>query len=487
MKCKGSECNCHLSLMITPLSIPVKYILLLSGFFTLFLVLSVFTSQTTVAQVSSNSTNMTDGVSMAQSNLYWKNFTSSNLGLAIEYPQTWQVIQKQNRFEEGPDITFEPADGSILDSNYASFSIGSLGIAPFDNVKVLANIGLKSLLDDFDVDYERRMIENVNTEKYVIDGEKAGSFTYVEESTDPDTEYLPGIGIEMVNTVHNGQYYIFSFKSSTDFFDTPEVTKIRQHMFNSIKWLPQTISKNQTMTEGLGSQNRFGPLDSTGQQPQIRCGQVIRGSVILTQNITCNSDGLTVDANNAIINLNGHSITGPGTHIGELIGIGISSDNVIIKGPGIIRGFQAGILATETNQFRVSSITLQGNEIGLFVTSSSGAFLDANTITHNNIGIASNSGTDLTMNDNLINNNKLAGISFVNTQGSNIVDNSIIGSQNGVFIDSKSTDNIAESNSLSSNTVDLNNANGLAPNVNQNTFSDNKCLVSNPVGLCVPN
>lgn len=277
MKYKQSVCKCHLSLIITPLSISVKYILLSSGFFTLFAVLSFFTSQTTVAQVSSNNnTNLTDGVSMAQSNLHWKNFTSSNFGIAIEYPQTWQVIQKQNRFEEGPDITFEPADGNILNSGYASFSIGSVGKAPFDNVKVLANIGLKAILDDFDVDYERRMIENVNTEKYTIGGEKAGSFTYVEKSTDPDTEYLPGIGIEMVNAVHNGQSYIFSFKSSTDFFDSPEVTEIREHMFNSIKWLPQTISKNQTMREGLGSQNRFDPLDSSGQQPQIRCGQAIR-------------------------------------------------------------------------------------------------------------------------------------------------------------------------------------------------------------------
>lgn len=196
---------------------------------------------------------------------------------------------------------------------------------------------------------------------------------------------------------------------------------------------------------------------------------------------------MTVDANNAIINLNGHYITGPGTNIGNLVGIGISSNDVIIKGPGTIRGFQAGILATETSQLRVSSITLQDNEMGLFVTSSSGAFIDANTITHNNIGIASNSGTDLTMNNNLINNNKLAGITFVDTEGSNIVKNNIIGSQNGMFIDSKSTDNIARLNSLSNNTVDLNNANGLAPNINQNTFSDNRCKVSNPEGLCASN
>jgi hypothetical protein len=31
----------------------------------------------------------------------------------------------------------------------------------------------------------------------------------------------------------------------------------------------------------------------------------------------------------------------------------------------------------------------------------------------------------------------------------------------------------------------LNNANGLATNVNSNSFTDNNCEISNPSGLCI--
>lgn len=34
------------------------------------------------------------------------------------------------------------------------------------------------------------------------------------------------------------------------------------------------------------------------------------------------------------------------------------------------------------------------------------------------------------------------------------------------------------------NIVDVNNANGLGPTVNQNTFADDNCQISNPSGLC---
>jgi hypothetical protein len=77
--------------------------------------------------------------------------------------------------------------------------------------------------------------------KYKIGGEQAGAFTYVQTKKDyssSDSTYNgPGAAAEVVSTIHNGQYYLFQFIASSENFDNPTLTEIRQHMFNSIKWL----------------------------------------------------------------------------------------------------------------------------------------------------------------------------------------------------------------------------------------------------------
>ena len=75
-------------------------------------------------------------------------------------------------------------------------------------------------------------------------------------------------------------------------------------------------------------------------------------------------------------------------------------------------------------------------------------------------------------------------MTFVNTDESAVSSNNIQGSQNGVFLDSKSNRNKVQLNDAYNNTADINNANGLDPTVNQNTLYDNNCQISNPNGLC---
>ena len=86
--------------------------------------------------------------------------------------------------------------------------------------------------------------------------------------------------------------------------------------------------------------------------------------------------------------------------------------------------------------------------------------------------------------ENLISGNALAGITLVTTDNSLISKNDIRESENGIFVDAESNDNRIESNKAQRNRVDLNNANGLATNVNRNGYSDNNCETSNPSGLC---
>jgi hypothetical protein len=221
------------------------------------------------------------------------------------------------------------------------------------------------------------------------------------------------------------------------------------------------------------------------QPPQgtVACGQVVQGNVTLTANLNCTGDGLIVGDDGTTINLNGFGIFGPGADSSK-VGIGVSEDNVAINGPGIISGFQAGILATGAKELVATSLIMQNNQIAAFFTGADLASIQENIIKNNNIAIASHSTSGLNVESNLMDSNALAGITYVNTDESSVNSNNIQGSQNAIFLDSQSTENTVQLNNAHDNVVDINNANGLAPNVNQNTFSDNNCQVSNPSGLC---
>jgi hypothetical protein len=215
------------------------------------------------------------------------------------------------------------------------------------------------------------------------------------------------------------------------------------------------------------------------------CGQVVSGIVNLTSNLDCSGDGLIVGGPNTVINMNGFSITGPGQESSK-VGIMVPNvDNVVVTGPGSLSNFQAGVLLTGANGFKIDSVILSNNQIGTFMTGAENAQIQQNIVQDNSIGVASHSSRGAAIDSNLMSGNVLAGITFVNTQQSNVGMNIIHGSQNGVFLDGQSPENTVNSNNVLQNVIDLNNANGLPTNINTNQFTENNCETSNPSGLCI--
>ena len=85
------------------------------------------------------------------------------------------------------------------------------------------------------------------------------------------------------------------------------------------------------------------------------CGQVITQNVILTSNLNCaESDGLIVGASDIVVDLNGHTISGPDvdsdTKTSSKVGIMIPNMNNVVVQDGTIEGFQAGILMTGSSK-----------------------------------------------------------------------------------------------------------------------------------------
>jgi len=215
------------------------------------------------------------------------------------------------------------------------------------------------------------------------------------------------------------------------------------------------------------------------------CGQVASGVVELTSDLNCSGDGIIISGPNTVINLNGYSIMGPGKDNSK-VGIMVSNvDNVVVNGPGSISNFQAGVLLTGTNEFKLSSAILENNQVAIFMTGTDNTEILQNMIKNNHLGIASHSSSGSKITSNLMSNNQLAGITFVNTKGSNMGMNNIHGSQDGVFLDAQSSQNTISANNVLENTIDINNANGLPLNINFNQYAENNCGVSNPSGLCI--
>jgi nitrous oxidase accessory protein NosD len=223
-----------------------------------------------------------------------------------------------------------------------------------------------------------------------------------------------------------------------------------------------------------------------GASTNPACGQVVSGVVNLTSNLNCSSgDGIIVGGPNTVINMNGFSITGPGQESSKVAIMVPNVDNVVVNGPGSLNNFQAGVLLTGANGFKINSVIISNNQIGTFMTGAENAQVQQNIVQGNSIGVASHSSSGAAIDSNLMSGNLLAGITFVNTQQSNVGMNNVVGSQNGVFLDGQSSQNTITANNVLENVIDLNNANGLPTNINANQFVDNSCETSNPSGLCI--
>jgi nitrous oxidase accessory protein NosD len=249
------------------------------------------------------------------------------------------------------------------------------------------------------------------------------------------------------------------------------------------------VNQVQTQNQGQGQQDNQAQgrdqQDTRTPTTTAACGQVVEGLVELNSNLNCSGDGLIVGGDDTTIRLNGHTIMGPGPDSSK-VGVSVGNqDGVRIEGPGTIEQFQAGILASGAEGTMISEMILEDNQIAIFSTGTEGLQAMQNIITRNSIGMASHSSNGLELRENLLTGNVLAGITFVATGESLVSTNNVIESENGIFVDPQSSDNRIESNNVLRNKVDLNNANGLATNVNQNGYSDNNCQISNPSGLCI--
>jgi parallel beta-helix repeat protein len=249
----------------------------------------------------------------------------------------------------------------------------------------------------------------------------------------------------------------------------------------------------QTQPASPQQQSQLQTQQQESQQPLAispSCGQVITQNVVLTSNLKCaDSDGLIVGASDLVIDLNGHTISGPDVDSQEKtsskVGVMIPNMNNVVVQDGTIEGFQAGILMTGSQNVEIKGIVSKDNQIGAFSTGASIVNVHLSILMNNEIGFAGHSTQQATIENNILYQNTLAGITLVNSDNGVLTLNSITESGNGLYVDNQSNNNNVNFNNVLLNTVDLNNANGLPVNTNANTYDQNNCMTSNPSGICI--
>ena len=248
--------------------------------------------------------------------------------------------------------------------------------------------------------------------------------------------------------------------------------------------------------DGAGSQDQGLALAESPEA--ISCGTVIResGDYSLPRSLNClGRDGIIIVAEGVTLDLNGNTISSEADNSGSEenlmnfagnSGIVVSNvDDVTIRGEGTITGFDTAIEIIGSSAAVVSGLTIEGNSLGVLLSNAEATEASRNTFSNNDAALVSYTSNGGVMMLNQVMDNE-QGFVFENSDGNVVAANNILGNPgNGVYFDQRSNENEVDYNIAVENGVDLNNANGLPPDVNANNFGmHNICNVSEPPGLC---
>lgn len=240
-------------------------------------------------------------------------------------------------------------------------------------------------------------------------------------------------------------------------------------------------------TTGIG----VGLLTPIAAHANVQCGQTITASMTLTHHLNCPAgNGIFIDANNVVLDLGGHSISGPAPT--GTTGIGVRGVTVrqnrtgVTVRNGIIRGFDSGVdVHPGANSASVTGLILDGNGGGIRVnTGSASSRLADNTIlntTHfsgmqvggnghvienNTFHRGQTAGVFLSGNNNVIRGNKL------NDMGQNGITINAFPSNPGPFVNNQIVGNqVTGASRLSNSSVSINLNNGSGTLISGNTVN----------------
>jgi hypothetical protein len=157
----------------------------------------------------------------------FSNYTNDKINIQLEYPTGWKIIEKESRFDSGPDVMIADYSLSkniniVAPDTPSGFDFGT---------EELTDLTLTAVTRQYDKEYKTIESPSLTT----IDDEEAGTFLITEQ--DKYDDYAVKYAKQAWIVPKDNKSYVFTFISSSSVFDDPENVEIRDHLINSIKFL----------------------------------------------------------------------------------------------------------------------------------------------------------------------------------------------------------------------------------------------------------
>jgi hypothetical protein len=100
----------------------------------------------------------------------WKTYSNEIVGISFNYPSNWDVVEKENRFDTGPDVT--------VSEGLTKFFVMKLDEDGNDAMKLFGLADATKFMEggETEDDIDSTVIEKTSLTKHEIGGEKTGSF-----------------------------------------------------------------------------------------------------------------------------------------------------------------------------------------------------------------------------------------------------------------------------------------------------------------------
>jgi hypothetical protein len=162
------------------------------------------------------------------------NYTSDKYQIQFQYPSTWQLTEKQNRFEEGVDV-------QILGSTPYG-----LIMVQYVNFTDLFGMDFTELFYDLykeDIGTYGKEIRVIEQPSFFnIDGQKAGTYLYTTK--DKYEEYAVAMPLQKWIITAGDHGYFIGFSASINTYDSPDLKQVRDTLIKSMKFLGTDNSTN---------------------------------------------------------------------------------------------------------------------------------------------------------------------------------------------------------------------------------------------------
>lgn len=178
-------------------------------------------------------------------------------------------------------------------------------------------------------------------------------------------------------------------------------------------------------------------LTPTTADAAVTCGQVITTSTTLDHDLDCDRTGIAIGASNVVLDLNGHTITGPGADAAWMAGVNVQSGvhRAVVRN-GTIRNYPGGVFVNpDGSGTQISGLRVEDALIGIAAFSGSRSA----SITRNTVLRATGNAIQVGGDDHRIERNTLidaasGGISFSGHRNV-VVGNTVTGSgANGIAL-----------------------------------------------------